>query len=151
VSPSTGALRSAQAVSLPLGKPVVPGMESENPISRDTASSSFLWKSDTESTQIWLTPLGSERMPHSGDALVRIGIRCAQSQSYHSRAIMKKGLFTRRPVPVRTNPIHPIFERSSLPQLFFSGFRCPSDQLRVVALRLSFVPTASAAFPVRFR
>jgi hypothetical protein len=71
----------------------------------------------------------------------------------HSRAIMKKNPFTRffPQKPVRSAQISLSLERPSAPHLFFSGFRCPSDQLQIVALRLSFIQPDTAAFPARFR
>jgi hypothetical protein len=68
---------------------------------------------------------------------------------------MKKNPFTRffpqKLVPVRSAQISLSLERPSAPHLFFSGFRCPSDQLQIVALRLPFMQPDTAALPARFR
>jgi hypothetical protein len=68
---------------------------------------------------------------------------------------MKKGsffqFFRREKLAVKSVPVSPFFERSSSPNLFLVGFRCPSDQLRIVAMPLCFDQQAAAPLLGGFR
>jgi hypothetical protein len=64
-------------------------------------------------------------------------------------ATMKKDLLSRflrrNTLPANSISVFPISQ-----QLFLAGLRCPSDQLQVVAIPLSFGLKGTAIFPARF-
>jgi hypothetical protein len=68
---------------------------------------------------------------------------------------MKKGsffqFFRREKPAVKSVPVSPFFERFNSPNLFFVGFRCPSNQLRIVAMPLCFGQKGAAPLLGEFR
>jgi len=53
--------------------------------------------------------------------------------------------FTLKYLPIKSVPLSPFFEQSRSQHFFLAGLRCPSGQLQIVAIPLSFSQTGTAA------